>query len=293
MKSEKRKMYLLFLISLFISFTFAFLFYNVTQKIQKISIQNIILPDSKKIDESYNYNIEKVEIVRNKVFIESWFLEKGKNNTYINRVIVIKDNKDNYYKLFTKSNERPDINEYFGKKYNYNNVGLISKGKLKKEIEYPLKIYFLIKENDKMILIDTKEIVEKDQRIQKISIENFEILSLPKENKLFPYNIETIEVSDNKFFIKGWILKKGEDNSSLNKIIVIKDAKNNYFKLNTKTNLRLDVSELFNEGYDYSKSGRIGEGKLENNLEYPFKIYFLIEKDNKNILIDTGQMIER
>ena len=57
MKSEKRKMYLLFLISLFISFTFAFLFYNVTQKIQKISIQNIIRPDSKKIDESYNYNI--------------------------------------------------------------------------------------------------------------------------------------------------------------------------------------------------------------------------------------------
>ena len=28
-------------------------------------------------------------------------------------------------------------------------------------------------------------------------------------------------------------------------------------------------------------------------MEYPFKIYFLIKEENRNILIDTGQKIER
>ena len=293
MKNIKRYMYILFLLSLFISFVFTFLFYNATQKVEKISTENIELFNPRNTKISYNYNIEKVEIIENKLFIKGWLLEKGKNNVYINRIIVVKDNKNDYYKLFTKSNDRKDINDYFGKKYDYNNVGLIAKGKLRKEMEYPLKIYFLIKEKNKSILVDTNQIIEKNQGIQKISIENFEILNLPKENDLFPYTIETTKIIDDKLFIEGWLLKKGENNNFIYKTIVIEDSKNNYYKLNARDNLRLDVDEAFNEEYDYSKAGIIVEEKLKNNMEYPFKIYFLIKEENRNILIDTGQKIER
>jgi len=293
MKNIKRYMYILFLLSLFISFVFTFLFYNATQKVEKISTENIELFNPRNTKISYNYNIEKIETIENKLFIKGWLLEKGKNNAYINRIIVVKDNKNDYYKLFTKSNDREDINDYFGRKYDYNNVGLIAKGKLRKDMEYPLKIYFLIKEKNKSILVDTNQIIEKNQGIQKISIENFEILNLPKENDLFPYTIETTKIIDDKLFIEGWLLKKGENNNFIYKTIVIEDSKNNYYKLNARDNLRLDVDEAFNEEYDYSKAGIIVEEKLKNNMEYPFKIYFLIKEENRNILIDTGQKIER
>ena len=160
-------------------------------------------------------------------------------------------------------------------------------------MEYPLKIYFLIKEKNKSILVDTNQIIEKNQGIQKISVENFEMLNLPKENDLFPYTIETTKIIDDKLFIEGWLLKKGENNNFIYKTIVIEDSKNNYYKLNARDNLRLDVDEAFNEEYDYSKAGIIVEEKLKNNMEYPFKIYFLIKEENRNILIDTGQKIER
>ena len=293
MKNIKRYMYILFLLSLFISFVFTFLFYNATQKVEKISTENIELFNPRNTKISYNYNIEKIETIENKLFIKGWLLEKGKNNAYINRIIVIKDNKNDYYKLFTKSNDREDINDYFGRKYDYNNVGLIAKGKLRKDMEYPLKIYFLIKEKNKSILVDTNQIIEKNQGIQKISVENFEMLNLPKENDLFPYTIETTKIIDDKLFIEGWLLKKGENNNFIYKTIVIEDSKNNYYKLNARDNLRLDVDEAFNEEYDYSKAGIIVEEKLKNNMEYPFKIYFLIKEENRNILIDTGQKIER
>ena len=293
MKNIKRYMYILFLLSLFISFVFTFLFYNATQKVEKISTENIELFNPRNTKISYNYNIEKIETIENKLFIKGWLIEKGKNNAYINRIIVVKDNKNDYYKLFTKSNDREDINDYFGRKYDYNNVGLIAKGKLRKDMEYPLKIYFLIKEKNKSILVDTNQIIEKNQGIQKISVENFEMLNLPKENDLFPYTIETTKIIDDKLFIEGWLLKKGENNNFIYKTIVIEDSKNNYYKLNARDNLRLDVDEAFNEEYDYSKAGIIVEEKLKNNMEYPFKIYFLIKEENRNILIDTGQKIER
>ena len=293
MKNIKRYIYISFLLSLFISFVFTFLFYNATQKVEKISTENIELFNPRNTKISYNYNIEKVEIIENKLFIKGWLLEKGKNNVYINRIIVVKDNKNDYYKLFTKSNDRKDINDYFGKKYNYNNVGLIAKGKLRKEIEYPLKIYFLIKEKNKSILVDTNQIIEKNQEIQKISVENFEVLNLPKENEIFPYTLETAKTIDNKLFIEGWVLKKGEDNNFIYKTIVIEDSKNNYYKLNARDNLRLDVNEAFNEKYDYSKAGIIVEERLKNEMKYPFRIYFLIKEANRNILINTGQTIER
>lgn len=293
MKNIKRNVYILFSLSLFVSFIFTFLFYNATQKVEKISTENIELFNPRNTKISYNYNIEKVEIIENKLFIKGWLLEKGKNNVYINRIIVVKDNKNDYYKLFTKSNDRKDINDYFGKKYNYNNVGLIAKGKLRKEIEYPLKIYFLIKEKNKSILVDTNQIIEKNQEIQKISVENFEVLNLPKENEIFPYTLETAKTIDNKLFIEGWVLKKGEDNNFIYKTIVIEDSKNNYYKLNARDNLRLDVNESFNEKYDYSKAGIIVEEKLKNEMKYPFRIYFLIKEENRNILINTGQTIER
>ena len=269
------------------------MFYNATQKVEKISTENIELFNPRNTKISYNYNIEKIETIENKLFIKGWLLEKGKNNAYINRIIVVKDNKNDYYKLFTKSNDREDINDYFGRKYDYNNVGLIAKGKLRKDMEYPLKIYFLIKEKNKSILVDTNQIIEKNQGIQKISVENFEMLNLPKENDLFPYTIETTKIIDDKLFIEGWLLKKGENNNFIYKTIVIEDSKNNYYKLNARDNLRLDVDEAFNEEYDYSKAGIIVEEKLKNNMEYPFKIYFLIKEENRNILIDTGQKIER
>jgi len=70
MKNIKKNIYILFLLSLFISFIFTFLFYNATQKVEKISTENIELFNPRNTKISYNYNIEKVEIIENKLFIK-------------------------------------------------------------------------------------------------------------------------------------------------------------------------------------------------------------------------------
>ena len=70
MKNIKRYMYILFLLSLFISFVFTFLFYNATQKVEKISTENIELFNPRNTKISYNYNIEKIETIENKLFIK-------------------------------------------------------------------------------------------------------------------------------------------------------------------------------------------------------------------------------
>ena len=113
------------------------------------------------LNDIFPYNIDSVKIIDGKLFAEGWIVRKGQNNNDIDISVVIKDDKDNYYKIFTKSVTRPGLNEYFNDGYNYTNTGFISKGKLKKEIKYPLKIYFLTKKDDRKVLINTNKILNK------------------------------------------------------------------------------------------------------------------------------------
>ena len=140
----KKTVYVYFFISLFISVFTCFLFYTSIQKTKKIVV-----------------NKEKVQILEQnkKIFVEGWLLKKNEDNFKLNRIVVLEDSKKNFYKIFTKSVIRPGITEYFKNEKNYNNTGLQAKGKINRKMAPPFKIYFLIKEKNKELLLDTGKII--------------------------------------------------------------------------------------------------------------------------------------
>ncbi len=162
-KNENKRMIFFFLIlSIGISFILCFLYYDSIQKMKKISLDKYKILSLKSDNEIYPYSIDEKVKVGNKIYIEGWIVDKGKDNVHINRVIVLKDNKNNFYQMFTKSIIRKDVTKHFGNTYQYDGTGLIAKGKLKKNMEYPFKVYFLIKEKGRNILIDTNQKLEKE-----------------------------------------------------------------------------------------------------------------------------------
>lgn len=159
-KKFQIKVYGFLIFSVLLSSFLCFLYYNSIQKVQKINISNIEVTHLEGNNKVFPYNIDKVDKINRKLTIDGWLLKKGEDNTYISTVVVIKDAKNNYYKLFTKSILRLDVSESFPDDYNYNNTGFVSKGKIKKYMKYPFKIYFLIKNKDKDLLIETNEIIK-------------------------------------------------------------------------------------------------------------------------------------
>ena len=128
--------------------------------------------------------------------------------------------------------------------------------------------------------------------IKKIDVKDYEIMNLENNsNDIFPYNIDSIEVINRKLFVEGWLARKGQNNNDIDILVVIKDDKDNYYKIFTKSVTRLGLNEYFNDGYDYTNTGFISKGKLKKEIKYPLKIYFLIKKDGRKVLINTNKIL--
>lgn len=127
-------------------------------------------------------------------------------------------------------------------------------------------------------------------KMKKISINTLNNISLLPDNPIYPYYIDKIEKDSKYLFIDGWIAKKGEDNIHINRVIVVKDKNNNYYELFTKSVIRNEVTANFNNTFDYNRTGLTSRGRINKNIQYPLKIYFLIKDENK--LIDTNISIE-
>ena len=159
---QKKIIYLSFLFSVFISLVLYFLFYNTIQNIKKINVKNYTIKNLEFNNSEYPYYIDYSTIKNNKFYISGWLVKRGEDNVLINRVVVIKDAKGNYYKIFTKSYINNNVSAHFNNEFDYYRTGLMAKGKLNKKMKPPFIICFLIKENDKNILINTNKIIERN-----------------------------------------------------------------------------------------------------------------------------------
>ena len=130
------------------------------------------------------------------------------------------------------------------------------------------------------------------QKVEKLNTKNYIIKNLENHNSEYPYYIDYSMIQNNKFYISGWLVKRGEDNILINRVIVIKDGKGNYYKIFTKSYINENVSAHFNNEFDYYRTGLIGKGKLNKKMAPPFIIHFLVRENNKNILINTNKIIE-
>jgi hypothetical protein len=156
------RVYLYFLFSIMISFVLFFAFYTSIQHTEKINTTNYIIKNLVNTNLEYPYYIDYSTIKNNKFYISGWIVKRGIDNIVIDRSIVIKDSKGNYYKLFTKSYVNEKVPAYFNNEFDYYRSGLIAKGKLNKKMIPPFTIYFLIKEGKENILVNTEKTVERN-----------------------------------------------------------------------------------------------------------------------------------
>lgn len=107
------------------------------------------------------------------------------------------------------------------------------------------------------------------------------------------YYIDEVNYTHNAITIQGWAIKKGENIDVSECYIVLKDTSSGeYMKIPTKIISRGDLTEYFNDGFNYDYSGffaKVLDKKLNKNSD--FDIYILYQNNNEKYLIDTQMSI--
>jgi hypothetical protein len=125
-------------------------------------------------------------------------------------------------------------------------------------------------------------------------------------SKNIKYSIEEIDNNGNLIKIKGWIISKGEtnpyfnwvcgkgENPYINNSFVLIDGKN-FYKMNTITSRREDITKLFNDKTNYDNSGIIGLTKTSQLIsDKVYKIGILkIDINNNESIILTKNTITK
>ena len=109
------------------------------------------------------------------------------------------------------------------------------------------------------------------------------------------FNLDSIENNKEDGFvtIKGWILKKNHNLETYQNYTVLKNIETNeMFKINTVLEKRPDVTESFNDSYNYDNSGfysKVNKKYIKSKGEY--EIYMLYLSDDNKILVPTNSYI--
>lgn len=121
--------------------------------------------------------------------------------------------------------------------------------------------------------------LDKKNQMKVIKLDNS--LKLNDEKKDITYNIDSIQLSNGVVKITGWALVNGIDSIDVKPDIILKDEKDNLYKIKTRIIQRKDITELMhnrkkdaatdNENAVYDNSGIISEfnvSDLNKNQEY-------------------------
>lgn len=129
-----------------------------------------------------------------------------------------------------------------------------------------------------------------NETIKKVTLNEYE-----HAGKQLQYYIDRIDTSNRYIIIEGWVIIKKRENNKINRVVLLEDSNQNYYKMNTIMKLRPDVTEYFNDGISYDKCGfvaRVNRRSLRRENVYSIK---LLCYDGEEIpyLIDIERSIRR
>lgn len=183
--------------------------------------------------------------------LKGWaFIEKSNNNIGDSIFIYLKNDKHIYLKKCVQS-ERKDITIVF-KKENLDNSGFecftllnnLEKGKYELLVAIKDKkgdVYY--SKNDKIINIGYKDINDPIKTENKLT-----------QNQNINFGVDVFDFLKNELKIKGWAAYKEFDSKkSTIEILLIHD--NDYYNVETISNIRTDVTAFLNNKFNYDDSG--------------------------------------
>ncbi|AQR97834.1 hypothetical protein [Clostridium saccharoperbutylacetonicum] len=114
-------------ISLLISVGFATIYKYDNEIVKNINMASV----RTNVPEAYKSWIDSAEIKDGALEIKGWVFKKGENLEYLNRKVVLVDNKNNVYEVNTLMERRTEITSVFNDGFNYDNAGMIARCPIK------------------------------------------------------------------------------------------------------------------------------------------------------------------
>ena len=164
----KNKSVFIFLISIFISLAFVFIYIADNSKLKETDVSDAI-----KYNENIQMKIESINYVENYVEVTGWAIDKGKtydyynwvcgkgSGVYINNTIVLEDSNGTYFTINTTSCEKAGINEKINDGIDYRNCGIrasIKVSKLKKDETYKIGVIIRDIDGNESLAMSDKEL---------------------------------------------------------------------------------------------------------------------------------------
>jgi hypothetical protein len=133
-------------------------------------------------------------------------------------------------------------------------------------------------------------ILYKHDNEKVIYMGNISDYELAGENYFFIVHHSVI--TENKLYIHGALLKRGTNLDYVNNRYVLIDKDNKLYGIKSIMINRPDVTEFFNDGYNYNNSGLDGQTRAYkiNNGEYTVGA-IIIERDGKKYLVISDNKI--
>lgn len=236
------------------------------------------------VENQIKYFVEQLNDSEN-LQIKGWaFLEKTNNN--LNDSIYIVLTNDNYsYLSKARLQERTDITQTYNRE-NLDNSGFKStvfKNNIKEGV-YDLGIGI----KDK----NANFIFEKVNPLTQIKIKisnKIEVINkLPEIEFNSIGNIDLIEIESNKLKIRGWsIIPKSRSNFKI-KVLLISNKIS--YLISTDFQERKDITQSFNDGYNYDSSGFVLEINKSEIKKGNYKILIMID-GNESSLFDSEKFL--
>ena len=232
------------------------------------------------------YFIEQLNDSEN-VQIKGWAFLKETNNNSNDSIFIVLTNDSKTYITKTRLETRLDISQVYNQG-NLDNSGFratIFKNNIEQGI-YNLGI--AIKDKNSNFIFD--EVEPKTPIRVKTSLKISEIYKLPEHSKDAKGNLDLVEASNDMIKIRGWITKLKSDNSNRKINILLINKKNKYI-VETVPEIRKDVTNSYNDGFNYDNSGFNLEIDKTTFKKGAYKILILLEGE-ENVIFDSNKIIK-
>ena len=155
---KKGLVIVLFLAVVVVSFGSYFLIKHDFEKVKEVKS----IESAYGTEKDFEYEVEDIAYSDKDVVITGWLAETNSSNQYINRNIVLKDEKGNIISIKTEAEEREDLEIKNTAETKYNKCGLIARvnnNKLVKGEKYNIG-FVITNQDEKELIIFTDNVIE-------------------------------------------------------------------------------------------------------------------------------------
>ncbi len=126
-----------------------------------------------------------------------------------------------------------------------------------------------------------------ENRVQEVKIDNY------SEDGNIAYHIDEFDWGENYANVKGWACFRGGNYEVVNTNIALRECDSDkVYIIPTQIEERTDITELFNDGYDYKNSGIVACINADSlDVDKKYEIIVLLKNNTGSYMVKTGEIL--